>query len=267
LRCPVLVAKLDRLWRDVAFVAGLMAQRVPFIVAELGIDADPFMLHRCAALAEKERRLIAERTKAALGRAKGKGNTAGRSSEPPGCRRTGATEPRSRCRPLRSAYRSDDRGAPWLRDHRSPRSRGSAQRPWRPHCPRWPMACVQRPVRDAPLPLIGGKYSTPASPFMDSPQATDYPVRVERTRSCQLRFVARTTATSSIEPAEALRTTKPQRLRRPIGAGGFPSSSPGVPRSVNLPRARRSPRCPGRRRCTWWRGRSARLCGEVRGGA
>jgi hypothetical protein len=34
-KCPV-VAKLDRLSRDVAFVAGLMAQRVPFIVAELG---------------------------------------------------------------------------------------------------------------------------------------------------------------------------------------------------------------------------------------
>jgi DNA invertase Pin-like site-specific DNA recombinase len=39
---PVLVAKLDRLSRDVAFIAGLMAQRVPFIVAELGADADPF---------------------------------------------------------------------------------------------------------------------------------------------------------------------------------------------------------------------------------
>ena len=65
-KCPVVVAKLDRLSRDVAFVAGLMAQRVPFIVAELGADADPFMLHLYAALAEKERRLIAERTRAAL---------------------------------------------------------------------------------------------------------------------------------------------------------------------------------------------------------
>jgi len=65
-KCSVVVAKLDRLSRDVAFVAGLMAQRVPFIVAELGCDADPFMLHLYAALAEKERRLISERTKAAL---------------------------------------------------------------------------------------------------------------------------------------------------------------------------------------------------------
>jgi DNA invertase Pin-like site-specific DNA recombinase len=65
-KCSVLVSKLDRLSRDVAFVAGLMAQRVPFIVAELGRDADPFMLHLYAALAEKERRLISERTNAAL---------------------------------------------------------------------------------------------------------------------------------------------------------------------------------------------------------
>jgi DNA invertase Pin-like site-specific DNA recombinase len=53
LKCAVIVAKLDRLSRDVAFIAGLMAQRVPFIVTELGIDADPFMLHIYAAVAEK----------------------------------------------------------------------------------------------------------------------------------------------------------------------------------------------------------------------
>src|SRR5438874_270809 len=72
-RCPVIVAKLDRLSRNVAFIAGLMAQRVPFIVAELGADADPFMFHLYAALAEKERRLIAERTKAALASKKAHG--------------------------------------------------------------------------------------------------------------------------------------------------------------------------------------------------
>jgi DNA invertase Pin-like site-specific DNA recombinase len=73
LKCPVIVAKLDRLSRDVAFIAGLMAQRVPFIVAELGANADPFMLHIYAALAEQERRMISTRTKAALGAAKARG--------------------------------------------------------------------------------------------------------------------------------------------------------------------------------------------------
>lgn len=76
--CPVVVSKLDRLSRDVAFIAGLMAQRVPFIVAELGADADPFMLHLYAALAEKERRMIGERTKAALAAAKARGVALGR---------------------------------------------------------------------------------------------------------------------------------------------------------------------------------------------
>src|SRR6185312_11929585 len=72
-KCSVLVSKLDRLSRDVAFVSGLMAQRVPFMVAELGRDADPFMLHLYAALAEKERRLISERTRAALAAKKASG--------------------------------------------------------------------------------------------------------------------------------------------------------------------------------------------------
>ena len=65
-KCPVVVAKLDRLSRDVAFIAGLMAQRVPFIVTDLGPNADPFMLHIYAALAEQERKMISARTKAAL---------------------------------------------------------------------------------------------------------------------------------------------------------------------------------------------------------
>ena len=54
-----------------------MAQRVPFIVAELGVDADPFTLHLYAALAEKERRLISERTKAALTARKASGTRLG----------------------------------------------------------------------------------------------------------------------------------------------------------------------------------------------
>jgi DNA invertase Pin-like site-specific DNA recombinase len=81
-RCPVIVAKLDRLSRDVAFVARLMAEKVPFIVAELGADADPFMLHLYAALAEKERRLISERTKAALAARKSQGVPLGNRSNP-----------------------------------------------------------------------------------------------------------------------------------------------------------------------------------------
>jgi DNA invertase Pin-like site-specific DNA recombinase len=76
-KVPVVVAKLCRLSRDVAFISGLMAHRVPFVVAELGADADPFMLHIYAALAEKERHLISDRTRAALAAKKAQGATLG----------------------------------------------------------------------------------------------------------------------------------------------------------------------------------------------
>jgi len=76
-RCPVAVAKLDRLSRDVHFISGLMAHRVPFVVAELGADVDPFILHLFAALAQKERAMISARTKAALAVARARGVTLG----------------------------------------------------------------------------------------------------------------------------------------------------------------------------------------------
>src|SRR5450759_3312945 len=76
-RCPVAVAKLDRLSRDVHFISGLMAHRVPFLVVELGSDVDPFILHLFAALAEKERAMISMRTRAALAAAKARGTKLG----------------------------------------------------------------------------------------------------------------------------------------------------------------------------------------------
>jgi DNA invertase Pin-like site-specific DNA recombinase len=76
-KASIVVAKLDRLSRDVAFTSNLMVQKVPFIVTELGADADPFMLHIYAALAEKERALISERTRLALAARKAQGAVLG----------------------------------------------------------------------------------------------------------------------------------------------------------------------------------------------
>ncbi len=76
-KAPVLVAKLDRLSRDVHFVSGLMAHRVEFIVCDLGRQSDPFVLHLYAALAEKERGMISARTKAGLAAAKARGTKLG----------------------------------------------------------------------------------------------------------------------------------------------------------------------------------------------
>jgi DNA invertase Pin-like site-specific DNA recombinase len=72
-KTSIIVAKLDRLSRDVHFISGLMTHKVPFVVAELGPDVDPFVLHLFAALAEKERALISERTRVALARKKAQG--------------------------------------------------------------------------------------------------------------------------------------------------------------------------------------------------
>jgi len=79
-KCPVIVAKLDRLSRDVHFISGLMSHKTPFIAAELGADADPFMLHLYAALAEKERTMISQRTREALKAAKDRGVVLGNPS-------------------------------------------------------------------------------------------------------------------------------------------------------------------------------------------
>jgi DNA invertase Pin-like site-specific DNA recombinase len=93
-KASIVVAKLDRLSRDVAFIAGLMAQKVPFIVSELGADADPFMLHIYAALAEKERAMISERTRLALAQKKAQGALLGN--------RTNAAEAAAKGRQIRS---------------------------------------------------------------------------------------------------------------------------------------------------------------------
>jgi DNA invertase Pin-like site-specific DNA recombinase len=74
---PIIIAKLDRLSRDVHFISGLVVQRIPFIVTELGPDVDPFMLHIHAAVAEKERERIAQRTREAIAAAKARGQQLG----------------------------------------------------------------------------------------------------------------------------------------------------------------------------------------------
>ena len=68
----LLVSKLDRLSRRVSFIAKLMESSVQLRCAELP-TADTFQLHIYAALAEQERRLISERTKAALAVKKAQG--------------------------------------------------------------------------------------------------------------------------------------------------------------------------------------------------
>jgi DNA invertase Pin-like site-specific DNA recombinase len=72
MKAVLLIAKLDRLARNVAFVSSLMESGVEFVAVDAPY-ANRLMIHILAAFAEHERTLISERTKAALAAAKGKG--------------------------------------------------------------------------------------------------------------------------------------------------------------------------------------------------
>lgn len=76
-KAALVIARLDRFSRRVSFVAGIMEQGVRLTVAELP-NATDFQLHIFAALAQEERRLISERTKAALAEARRRGTVLGR---------------------------------------------------------------------------------------------------------------------------------------------------------------------------------------------
>jgi len=76
-RATLVIAKLDRLARNVHFISGLMEHGVKFCAVEFP-NADPFMLHVHAAMGEHERRMISARTKAGLERAKARGVKLGR---------------------------------------------------------------------------------------------------------------------------------------------------------------------------------------------
>ena len=76
-KARLVIAKLDRFSRRVSFISNLMEQNIGLTVAEMPSATD-FQLHIFAALAQEERRLISERTKAALGQAKKQGKILGR---------------------------------------------------------------------------------------------------------------------------------------------------------------------------------------------
>ena len=80
LKVPIVVAKLDRLSRDVAFVSSLMSKKVDFRDAS-DPNASTFLLHIKAAVAEEERRMIAQRTREALAAAKERGVVLGNQAQ------------------------------------------------------------------------------------------------------------------------------------------------------------------------------------------
>jgi len=76
----LLIAKLDRLARNVAFIANLLESGGEVVAVDMP-QANKFMLHVMAAVAEQEALVISERTKAALAAAKARGVKLGWSNE------------------------------------------------------------------------------------------------------------------------------------------------------------------------------------------
>lgn len=76
-KAVLVVAKLDRLARNVHFISGMMESKVQFIALDLP-EANQLTLHVMAAFAEHEAKRISERTKAALAVAKSRGVKLGR---------------------------------------------------------------------------------------------------------------------------------------------------------------------------------------------
>ena len=79
-KTKLVIAKLDRLARNVHFISGLMESGIDFVAADMP-NADRFMLHIYAAMAEEEGRRISERTKAALAAAKERGVELGKNGK------------------------------------------------------------------------------------------------------------------------------------------------------------------------------------------
>lgn len=72
----LVIAKLDRLARNVHFISGLLESNVPFVCADMP-EADRTFLQMMAVFAEHEARKISERTKAALAQVKAQGRKLG----------------------------------------------------------------------------------------------------------------------------------------------------------------------------------------------
>lgn len=84
----LVIAKLDRLSRNVAFLAALQESGAKFTAADLP-EADEFTVHILGAVAQRERKLISERTKAALAAAKVRGVKLGNPNGVEALRRAG----------------------------------------------------------------------------------------------------------------------------------------------------------------------------------
>jgi DNA invertase Pin-like site-specific DNA recombinase len=118
----LLIAKLDRLARNVAFIANLLEAGVEIAAADMP-EANRFLLHVMAAVAEHEAQAISDRTRAALAAAKARGVALGWSM--PG--RAGEQRHAARKGAARNARKADQHGRAEHAGHKD--------------CTGWPVVC------------------------------------------------------------------------------------------------------------------------------
>jgi len=93
-RATLLIAKLDRLARSVAFISNLMEGGVDFVAADMP-SVNRLTVHVLAAVAEHEREMISQRTKAALAAVKARGTRLGNPRLPRDCLEIGGMDARA----------------------------------------------------------------------------------------------------------------------------------------------------------------------------
>jgi DNA invertase Pin-like site-specific DNA recombinase len=71
-QATLVIAKIDRLSRNVAFLSGLMESGVKFVACDMP-SADHFQVHIMVALAQKEAEMISQRTKEGMAALKARG--------------------------------------------------------------------------------------------------------------------------------------------------------------------------------------------------
>ncbi len=134
-KATLLIARLDRLARNVAFISNLMESRVDFVAVDMP-EANRLTIHILAAVAEHEREMISQRTKAALTAAKARGTRLGNPNPLPASRQAITALKNQTCqfhatvRPLITALRAQGQTlaiiASELNQRRIPTARGGA---------------------------------------------------------------------------------------------------------------------------------------------
>jgi len=146
-KATLVIAKLDRLSRNVALISALMDGKVDFVAAD-NLHATRLTLHILAAVAEHEARMISDRTKAALAAAKARGAILGAQGRVLAAQNK--ADAMVRLEPVAAVLRAlKAKGLFRSRDCRRPERTGSHVARWRSLAPGQRPSCIGAPEGDA----------------------------------------------------------------------------------------------------------------------